>query len=107
MIYLKTLDTTTGIEREKLLYCWGDVHTALFSPSVERVALIEFKTHGKTYAERQENLRRLGADFREMLVSAPLVNGLKWSEYAKIAEFLKTNGARLGLMREFHENGIC
>lgn len=102
MIYLKTLDTIRNEEHEELLYCWGDVHRALFSPDVEQVAIIEFKTHGKTYAERRENLRNLAQDFQ----SNESGHGLYTSDLIEIESFFRVNGARLGLMREFHENGI-
>ena len=102
MIYLKTLDTIRDEITENLFYCWGDVHRALFSPDVEQLAIIEFKTHGKTYAERRENLRQMAQDFQ----SNESGHGLYSSDLLEIEDFFRVNGARLGLMREFHENGI-
>ena len=102
MIYLKTQDTNNGIKEESLFYCWGDVHRALFSPDVERVALVEFKTHGKTYAERREHLHNLAVTF-----SNACEGDLSWSEVNSIVTWFEKNGKRYGLMNEFHENGIC
>lgn len=105
MIYLRTLNTDTNRDKEQLFFSWGDVHAALFSPDVEQLAIIEFKTHGKTYAERRENLRQMAIDYKTKRKSA--YSDLTLWEYVKISDFFKKNGARLGLMREFHENGIC
>ena len=102
MIYLKTLDTNTGAETEKLYFCWGDVHRATFSPDVETVSCLEFKTHGKTYKERRENLRQLAVDFQ----NSESGNGLYMSDICAICDFFRVNGSRFGLMREFEENGI-
>ena len=101
MIYLKTKDNTNGITTDSLFYCWGDVHRATFSPEVETLAALEFKTHGKTYKERRENLRDLAISFKNAC------NGdLYYSEVADVCEWFEKNGKRYGLTREFKENGI-
>ena len=100
MIYLKRKDTTNGIESE-VLYRFAAVHEMLFCPDVEQVALIEFKTHGKTYAERRENLRQLAVDFSHVC------NGdLSVWEVNDIITWFEKNGRRYGLIREFRENAI-
>ena len=105
MIYLRTRNTDTGRDTENLFFCWGDVHGALFCPDVERVAVIEFKTHGKTYKERRENLRQMAIDYTTKRKSA--YSDLTLWEIIKISDFFKKNGRRFGLLQEFHENGIC
>ena len=101
MIYLKTLDTIKDEITENLFYCWGDVHRALFSPDVEQLAIIEFKTHGKTYAERRENLHNLAVEF-----SNTCTGDLYYSDVENIICWFEKNGKRYGLMKELKENGI-
>ena len=100
MIYLKTKDAN-GITTDSLLYCWGDVFRVTFSPEVETLASMEFKTHGKTYAERRENLRRLACRFSEACEG-----GLSWNEEMQIITWFEKNGKQYGLTREFRGNGI-
>lgn len=101
MIYLKTKDTNNGITQDNLYYCWGDVHRATFSPDIEALAVLEFKTHGKTYAERRENLRALAVDF-----SLSCEGGFSWGEEIQVVSWFEKNGKKYGLTREFRENGI-
>ena len=102
MIYLKTKDPNNGITTEKLLYCWGDVFRDTFNPDIEETAvIIEFKTHGKTYAERRENLRDLAVRF-----STACEGGFSWGEEIQVISWFEKNGKRYGLTREFKENGI-
>lgn len=101
MIYLKTKDTNNGITQDNIFYCWGDVHRATFSPDIEPVAILEFKTHGKTYEERRENLRALAVDF-----SNACTGDLYYTDIANIIAWFEKNGKRYGLMQELKENGL-
>ena len=100
MIYLKT-KYPNGISNEAMYYCWGDVHRATFSPDIETVAILEFKTHGKTYAERRENLRALAVDF-----SNACTGDLYYTDVENIITWFEKSAARYGLVREFKENGL-
>ena len=101
MIYLKTQNANTKITKSDLFWCWGDVHEALFSPDTEQIILIDFKLHGKTYAERRENLLGIAIDF-QLNESGDLF----YSDYAAIGAWFEKNGKRYGLVKEFKENGI-
>lgn len=101
MIYLKTQDERGHID-EKILYCWGDVHRATFNPDIRETAVtIEFKIHGKTYAERQNCLHDIAVNFQ-----TACTGDLYYSEIEKIVDWFEKNGKRYGLTREFKENGM-
>lgn len=101
MIYLKTKDTNNGITDDHLYFCWGDVHRATFSPNIETLAVLEFKTHGKTYEERRENLHNLAVEF-----SHACGGGFSWLEEITVISWFEKNGKRYGLTKEFKDNGI-
>ena len=102
MIYLKTKDPNNGITTEKLLYCWGDVFRETFSPEIaETAVIIEFKTHGKTYKERRENLHNLAVNF-----SNACTGDLYYSDVESIIGWFEKNSKQYGLTREFRGNGI-
>ena len=101
MIYLKKYDDGIEKESEELLYCWGDVWRSLFSPCAREVCLIEFKLHGKTYAERREDLRAKAVDF-----SNNCNGGLYWGDEQSVITWFEKFGKRYGLIKEFRENGI-
>lgn len=84
-----------------LYYNWDLWHKDTFSPTVKIEKMILFKISGKTYAEKQENLRQLAIDFQ-----LSDTNGLSWGEYAEIENFFYTNAKKYGLVREFKENAI-
>lgn len=102
MIYLKTKDPNNGLTTEKLLYCWGDVFRETFSPdTAETAVIIDFKTHGKTYKERRDNLHDLAVRF-----SAACEGGFSWGEEIQVITWFEKNGKRYGLTKELKENGI-
>ena len=101
MIYARLKDNETGKETGAIFYCWGDLHRATFSPNVEPVAVVDFKLHGKTYAERRESLRDIA-----ITLQANECGGLYQSEYIKIGAWLEKNAARYGLIKEFKENAV-
>lgn len=88
-----------------IYYSWEALHSDLFNPSAELCGVIEFKTHGKTYAERKENARDLAITFQG-LDSEFSGAGLSQGEYATISDYFETVGKRYGLLEEFRENAI-
>lgn len=95
MIYIKTN------KEEKLCYTWEQVHNCTFSPTVEIIAITDFKVRGKTYQEKQSSLR--GQAILWSYANLPL----SWGEVIEIEHYFRKNGRRYGLLKEFHENGIC
>ena len=65
---------------------------------------IPFSVSGKTYQERKANLEQLAIDFQ--LADAEVSGGLSYGELADIGAFFNRAGRKLGLIREFRENGI-
>lgn len=65
---------------------------------------IPFFVSGKTYQERKANLEQLAIDFQ--LADAEVSGGLSYGELADIGAFFNRAGSKLGLIREFRENGI-
>lgn len=65
---------------------------------------IPFSVSGKTYQERKANLEQLAIDFQ--LADAEVNGGLSYGELADIGAFFNRAGSKLGLIREFRENGI-
>ena len=88
-----------------LYYRRQNLYTATFSPLSDFCAVLEFKTHGKTYKDRKESARDLARDFlrydREYSGA-----GLSWGEYAEISAYFQTLAKRYGLTEEFTENGL-
>lgn len=70
---------------------------------VYNIETLDFKIGGKTYKDRQNNLRELAIDYSNNYAS------LSWSysELAEICNYFYENGKRYGLLKEFRENGIC
>ena len=103
--YLKCKDTVTGIEKEVLSYLWQDIHAALFSPCVEEVTLIEFKTHGKTYHDRKASLENIAIEYSNNAIGES--GDLFMSDLLQIESWFYEQGKRYGLLKEFKENCIC
>ena len=79
----------------------------LFNPLREQLLVFSLNSiHGKTYAEKKENLRNKAIDF-QLINSEISGGGLSWGEYAAVTNFFETYGRRFGLLREFRENAIC
>jgi hypothetical protein len=85
------------------VYGWAEWHKNTFSPTTENIDLLTLKITGKTYEERKNNLQDLAINYSHNFGS------LSWSygELAEIGDFFYRNGKKYGLLREFHENGIC
>ena len=60
--------------------------------------------HGRTYTERQSNLRELAIDAQNAIADAGCFS---FGELVTIADFFCKNGRRFGLLDEFRENCIC
>ena len=67
------------------------------------VALFDFNSHGKTYAERKSDIRGKAIEYSN---TAGLID-LSWYEYSLVTSFFDIYGRRYHLMEEFRENGIC
>lgn len=65
---------------------------------------VPFTVTGKTYEERQQDLRNKAIKYQSSWYD---YCGFSYGELADIQEFFEVNGRRYGLLREFHENGIC
>lgn len=80
---------------------WRGWYNMTFSPDIE-CHVIQLAIHGKTYAERKENLRDLAINYDHESIW-----GLSWGEWALIEGWFEEQGRRYGLLEEFRENGIC
>ena len=92
-----------GVEVAGVFDCSEDYFRLSLDTDDEIIGLIEFKTHGKTYAERKEYVRDQAMEYSN-------INGyadISYAEYAEIANYFEEQGRRYGLLREFHENAIC
>lgn len=55
------------------------------------------------YQKGKERARQLAIDYSNGEMSRPM----SWGEAAEISAKFERLGRRYGLLREFHENGIC
>ena len=101
MFYANFIDSN-GNKQANLYYGYSKWFEDSFSPDTIVNAIIDFKIHGKTYAEKKEYLRNLAIDFQ-------YANDcdLSYEELADIYSFFEVNGKRYGLIQEFRENAIC
>lgn len=78
-------------------------HADTFPPTCENINILNFTIKGKTYKEKQENLKNIAIDW-QLNFSA-----LDWSygELATIQDYFYRNAKRYGLLKEFKENAIC
>lgn len=76
--------------------------SATFSPDVTIRDMIPLTIGGRTYKERQNNLRELAIE-----VQLADDGGLSWGEAQALCAFFEEQGRRYGLLREFRENAIC
>ena len=60
--------------------------------------------HGKNYAEKKADTVRLAQDYQNLYAE-----GISLSYYAvcTIENYLRKQGIRYGLVREFRENAVC
>lgn len=74
-----------------------------FSPTCENITVLDFKISGETYQERKNNLEELAKDWQLNFAALPW----SYSELYEINNYFYENAKRYGLLRTFHENGIC
>jgi len=103
MMLLGIYKDTDGEIKSNIYYNWGLWFTDTFSPATEIIDMVLFKISGKTYAERQANLRELATHCQNAISQA---TGLSYGEFTSIQWFFEKNGKRYGLVKEFKENGI-
>jgi hypothetical protein len=79
---------------------WND---DIYYNSACNLEKLDFKISGKTYNERKNNLEELAKDWQYNFCS------LDWSygELYTIQNWFYENAKRYGLVKVFHENGIC
>ena len=75
-----------------------------FSPETIIHGVVDFHTHGRTYAERKESARNTAIEFQN--IDAEVSGGLSWGELADVGAWFETMAKRYGLIEEFRENGI-
>ena len=92
---------------EWIYYSWSEYFKDTFSPDCEEIALIEFKTHGKTYAERKASLCDIAGDFLAAVADSGASPSLSWGEFNTVSNWFEKMGRRYGLLSEFRENGVC
>lgn len=74
-----------------------------FPPDTQVSIIIDLHVHGKTYAERKDDVRNKAIDFQRLFeFNVPMA----WSELAEWGDYFSTQGKRFGLLSEFRENGI-
>ena len=81
-------------------YSYTTLHNKTFSPIDWEIVILD-KVHGKTYEDKKEFVRDLSIDYSNMYDKG---DPLDW---LNIESWFYKYGKRYGLLREFHENGIC
>jgi hypothetical protein len=74
-----------------------------FSPECKEIGIVEFKIHGRKYAECKSNAEDIALEAQYLMSELSLYQG----ELAWIGSWLETIGRKYGLLREFKENAIC
>ena len=102
MKFIGVYKDTDGKIKNNIYYSYDLWFRDTFSPATEIIAKIPLKICGKTYQEKQEDLRQKAIEYQDTF------NYVSWSysEIAEINNFFYKNGKRYGLLREFKENGI-
>lgn len=101
MFYANFIDSN-GNKQANLYHGYSKWFEDSFSPDTIVNAIIDFKIHGRTYAEKKEHCRNLAIEFQHAEDG-----GLSYGELADIQNFFEVNGKRYGLIQEFRENAIC
>lgn len=101
MLLAKIKRNEEAKEEINIYYNWQLYFSDTWNPTSEIITKILFKISGKTYKEKQENLRNLAIEYQTSDTS-----GLSWGELAEIGYFFEINGKRYGLLKEFKENCI-
>lgn len=84
-------------------YDYEEWYKDTFSPSTVVLENIDLTVHGKTYADRKEDVRNKAIDYQNI---PALGMSLYMSEVAIFGEYFAAQGKRYGLLREFRENAI-
>ena len=103
MFYARLKNDETGRETSALYYYMMNYISDTFSPIWETLDIINFTVSGKTYREKQNDLREKAIRFQSDISSA---EGLYMGEYAEIVNWFVKNARRYGLVQEFTENAI-
>ena len=84
-------------------YGWDQYYKDTFSPLTQDINLLILSICNGSYEEKKQQARNLAIDYSNNFSS------LSWSysELAEICNFFEKVGKRYGLLKEFHENGIC
>ena len=93
--------------QEWIYNSWDEYHKDTFNPACEKIALVDFRTHGKTYAERKESLYDIAIEFLLATASSGASPSLSYGEWNTVSTWFETMGRRYGLLSEFRENGMC
>lgn len=72
-----------------------------FSPLCEEITVIPFETHGESYADRRESVRKTAVEWSNCEAWP-----LSWCEMQTVADWFYRMGKRYGLLTEFRENGL-
>ena len=104
MFYARLKNEETGKKTSVLYYDTRSYIEDTFSPLWTTLDIITFVVSGKTYRERQNDLREKAIRFQMAIGDS---EGLYASEYAEIVRWFGRNARRYGLLQEFVENAIC
>lgn len=93
---------TDGKIKNNIYYSYELWFKDTFSPATEIIAKIPLKVSGKTYKEKQEDLRQKAIEYQQTWQYCT------WSYHnvLELDNFFIKNGERYGLLKEFKENGI-
>ena len=69
--------------------------------SATPIAIVDFKTKGKTYADKQDSVRQVAIEYQHAERG-----GMFTSEYAKVGSWFRLMGKRYGLLEEFENEGV-
>lgn len=92
----------TGQVHSNLYYHWSAYFADTFNPDNKPITIIEFRTHGRNYAERKASAAEIAQRFQ-----AEQQPGLSWGELAEVQTWFESIGKQYGLLTEFRENAIC
>lgn len=103
--FLAVYENSKG-ERECWIYnSWSAFHNDTFSPENNVVYILDMsKIAGKTYREKQAELRSKAIEYSNMIGE---IYPISMGETKVIDDFFEKYGRRYGLLTEFRENAIC
>lgn len=92
-------------ERHCGFYDYKTWYHETFCPDVSIKLILDLTVHGKTYAERKEDVRCKALDFQDLFAMYDVP--MSWGECVTWSDYFTEQGKRFGLLSEFRENGIC